>query len=165
MIDETQFQADCSRCFGLCCTALRLERSDGFGHDKPPGIPCHFLEASYTCKIHPRREDLGYQGCIDFTCLGAGQRASRAFAGQNWQRNPAVASQLFARFAQLLALQEIRQALIDAEQMQLEDELEQKRISMLKAIEELADQVERPPTQQVNDILRTAKNLIKNLNR
>jgi hypothetical protein len=165
MIDETQFQADCSRCFGLCCTALRLERSDGFGHDKPPGIPCHFLEASYTCKIHPRREDLGYQGCIDFTCLGAGQRASRAFAGQNWQRNPAVASQLFARFAQLLALQEIRQALIDAEQMQLEEGMEHERKATLKLIAEVADQVERPPTQQVNDILRTAKNLIKNLNR
>ncbi len=56
------FQARCENCFGLCCTALSFTRSDQFGHDKLAGEPCHYLQTDFRCRIHARREDLGYEG-------------------------------------------------------------------------------------------------------
>ncbi|MCY1691068.1 hypothetical protein OVA29_10605 [Exiguobacterium sp. SL14] len=32
---EPTFQIDCTKCFGLCCTALAFSKSSDFGHDKP----------------------------------------------------------------------------------------------------------------------------------
>ncbi|NGP19451.1 hypothetical protein [Devosia aurantiaca] len=138
-IPHPELEADCDRCFGLCCTALSFSRPDGFGHDKPAGILCHFLAGDYRCSIHPRREDLGYEGCIDFTCLGAGQRASQQFATQNWQRDPTTRRQMFARFAQLLKLQEIRQALIQAKGLVVSDQQEEERGMLLAAVAKIAD--------------------------
>ena len=131
MTDVDPLKADCSACFGLCCSALRLERADGFGHDKPAGVPCHFLQQDYRCKIHPRRQDLGYEGCIDFDCLGAGQIASKQFAAQNWKQDTAVARQMFARFAELMQIQELRAALTDAGGLGLESEPEAARLALL----------------------------------
>lgn len=130
--------ADCSKCFGLCCIALRFSREDGFGHDKPAGVPCHFLEADFRCAIHPRLETLGYDGCAEFTCLGAGQRASAQFAALNWQKDPAIARSLYARFAELLKIQEMKAALNDAKELGLTQEQETERSDLLQNLEHIA---------------------------
>ena len=43
--------ADCSQCFGLCCTALNLIASSDFPINKPAGSPCVNLQSDYGCKF------------------------------------------------------------------------------------------------------------------
>jgi hypothetical protein len=155
--------ADCSKCFGLCCIALRFDRADGFGHDKAAGQPCHFLQTDFRCSIHERRDALGYEGCGEFDCLGAGQRASAAFAGRNWQRDAGVARELYARFAELLRLQEMRQALIEASELDLPPDLELARQSRLSDIASLADEVKPTSASSVSAALVTAWDVLEQI--
>lgn len=132
-------KADCTKCFALCCTALSFERGTQFAHDKIAGQPCQYLETDFRCRIHAQREDLGYEGCEAFDCLGAGQRASALFAGENWRRDPAIARRLYASFSLLMRLQEMRQALETAAELALGDALHAERQALL---DQLAGQAE-----------------------
>jgi hypothetical protein len=163
MIQPSDFVADCGRCFALCCIALHYTRADGFGHDKAAGQPCHLLMPDYKCGIHDRREDLGYEGCIDFDCLGAGQRASAAFAGRNWRRDAGTARDLYAHFAQLLLLQEMRQALSEAASLDLPADLEALRAQTLNEIATLADELEPNPEISGPVVLIVARDLLKQI--
>ena len=138
-MSNSVFEADCSHCFGLCCTALSFERGPQFAHDKLAGEPCQFLAADFRCRIHAQREDLGYDGCEAFDCLGAGQRASAMFAGDNWRRDASVARRLYASFSLLMRLQEMRQALETAAEMDLGPALHQERQALLAQIAEQAE--------------------------
>lgn len=162
-MDETQFVADCSKCFGLCCTALSFERSNQFGHDKLAGQPCQYLADDFRCRIHERLEDLGYGGCDAFDCLGAGQRASAAFAGENWRRDTAIARRLYARFSQLLLLQEMRQALETAATLQISPELHQRRLELLETIGREADCDAKDATDASRAALVAGKDFLKSL--
>jgi hypothetical protein len=155
--------SDCSKCFGLCCIALRFDRVAGFGHDKAAGEPCYFLETDFRCRIHAARDSLGYEGCCEFDCLGAGQRASAAFAGRNWQRDAGVARELYARFAELLTLQEMRQALAEAGELELPADVEQIRRSSLSDITSLADKLEAPSASLVADALVKARGIFADI--
>jgi hypothetical protein len=136
---ELDLQSDCSRCVGLCCVALSFDRSHRFGHDKVAGDPCYHLDAAFRCSIHARREELGYEGCEAFDCLGAGQRATAVFATRNWRGDPTVARQLYARFAILTKLQEMRQAFATAGDLELPIDLDTDRLALLGRIAALAD--------------------------
>ncbi len=46
------FKADCSKCFGLCCTALHIVASSDFPINKPANTPCPNLQKDFRCKIH-----------------------------------------------------------------------------------------------------------------
>lgn len=138
-MNSDAFEARCENCFGLCCTALSFSRGDQFGHDKLAGDPCHYLEADFRCRIHARREELGYEGCEAFDCLGAGQRASALFAGENWRRDPSIARRMHAGFALLMRLQEMRQALDSAEELDLAPLFEVERMRLLFEIAGLAE--------------------------
>lgn len=162
-MDETAFSADCSKCFGLCCTALSFERSSQFGHDKLAGQPCQYLAEDFRCRIHERLEDLGYGGCDAFDCLGAGQRASAAFAGENWRRDSAIARRLYARFSQLLLLQEMRQALDTAASLDIPAELHQRRLVLLERVGAEADNDVSDVTQSAPSILAEGKAFLKSL--
>lgn len=133
------FEGECGKCFALCCVALSFQRSADFGHDKPSGQACHFLETDYRCRIHAQKEALGYEGCIEFDCLGAGQRASAGFAGLNFSGGPAVARRLYGRFTELLKLQEMRQALVDAGEFPLSVEMDKERRALLERFARSAD--------------------------
>ena len=136
---QAEMASDCSRCVGLCCVALSFERSDGFGHDKVVGEPCYHLDSSFRCSIHAKREALGYEGCEAFDCLGAGQRATAVFSVRNWRGDPTVARQLYARFSLLMMLQEMRQALTAAADLDLRTEFHTVRQALLDRIVLLAD--------------------------
>lgn len=148
---ETDFSADCSKCFALCCTALSFQRGSQFGHDKLAGEPCQYLAGDFRCKIHARREQLGYDGCEAFDCLGAGQRASAIFAGENWRRDPAIARRLYASFSLLLRIQEMRRALETAANLDLRADLHDERLELLGTLsaqgesrrEDIADEASR----------------------
>lgn len=157
---DPEVSADCARCFGLCCTALSFQRGGQFGHDKLAGEPCHYLAADFGCRIHSRREELGYEGCIEFDCLGAGQRASAAFAADNWRRDAGAARRMHAHFAQLLRLQEMRRALIDAKALSLPPVLEARRESALASIADLADSAAEADASQVEAALDGANGVL-----
>jgi hypothetical protein len=160
-LDHQDLEADCSRCVGLCCTALQLDRRDGFGHDKLAGTPCHHLDQqSFRCRIHDRLEDIGYEGCEAFDCLGAGQRVTASFAARNFQRDPAVARQMYARFAEMLKLQEMRVAFLDAEALELAPDENTKRIDLLDRLGALADSVETEAGTESAALLIEARALI-----
>lgn len=91
--------ADCSNCFGLCCTALNIVASSDFPINKPAGTPCIHLQSDYGCQIHSTLRDKGFKGCTVFDCLGAGQVVSQVtFKGQNWRDNPEIGETMFRVF-------------------------------------------------------------------
>jgi hypothetical protein len=90
---RVSLKADCSKCFGLCCTALNVVASSDFAINKPAGTPCLNLQKDFGCKIHRNLRDKGFKGCTVFDCLGAGQKVSQdTFCGQScrtilkWQK-------------------------------------------------------------------------------
>jgi hypothetical protein len=162
-MDDVELQSDCQSCVGLCCVALSFSRADGFGHDKTAGEACHYLASDFRCSIHARREDLGYDGCEAFECLGAGQRATATFATQNWRRDPAIARRLHARFSLLTRLQEMRQALMTAEDLDLPAGFDATRQSLLVRIANLADGHDESIEAAASEVLGEAKAFLRQL--
>ena len=91
--------ADCTKCFGLCCTALNIVASSDFPINKPAGTPCVNLQSDYGCQIHSNLRERGFKGCTVFDCLGAGQVVSQVtFKGQSWRDNPEIGDKMFQVF-------------------------------------------------------------------
>ncbi|WP_244928171.1 pentapeptide repeat-containing protein [Nocardioides sp. W7] len=100
--------SDCSRCFGLCCTALPFQRSSDFAFDKRPDTPCQHLDAGFACSIHLTLRADGMTGCTVFECFGAGQHVSQVtYGGVSWRDEPGTASEMFAVFARVRDLHEL----------------------------------------------------------
>jgi hypothetical protein len=155
------FQADCENCLGLCCIALRFNRADGFGHDKSAGDPCFYLDARHRCRIHDRREDLGYEGCIDFDCLGAGQRASASLSAEE-RTNPAAIAGVQTRLRILMAIQELRQALTEAGALDLAAPDHARRQTLLTQFAAFADDPKADLHEsRVDPVLDSARALIR----
>ncbi len=72
---------DCERCAALCCVATSFEASDDFAFHKAAGVRCRYLRRDFRCAIHDELVARGCSGCAVYDCYGAGQRATRAFAG------------------------------------------------------------------------------------
>lgn len=106
---DTELRADCARCAGLCCVAPAFSASADFAIDKKGGEACPHLSRDFRCGIHDRLRPAGFSGCATFDCFGAGQQVTQVtFPGQNWRTDPEVAPAMFASFAVLRPLQELR---------------------------------------------------------
>jgi len=91
--------ADCTKCFGLCCTALNIVASSDFPINKPAGTPCVHLQTDYGCQIHSNLRKKGFKGCSVFDCLGAGQVVSQVtFKGQSWRESSEIGKKMFQVF-------------------------------------------------------------------
>lgn len=102
--------ADCSQCAGLCCVALAFDRSDGFAFEKPAGVRCPNLTSCHRCAVHERRAELGMSGCVDYDCLGAGQRVTAMF-GVALREDPGELQQVFDAFRRMREVHELAQLL------------------------------------------------------
>lgn len=92
-------QADCEKCFGLCCTALNIMASSDFAINKDSGTPCPNLQTNFRCGIHNQLRQTGFKGCTVFDCLGAGQMVSQVtFHGQSWREQPELSDAMFHVF-------------------------------------------------------------------
>ena len=103
-------KADCSACVALCCVIPPFDASQGFGFDKAAESPCHHLCADHRCGIHDALIPRGFEGCVAFDCLGAGQRltalAIARFGSADWRERPEVARWLFAAYPRMRQAQE-----------------------------------------------------------
>ncbi len=76
-LNRKELTIDCSECWGICCIHLYFSKSDGFPNNKAAGTPCSHLSTDYSCSIHQQLANRGYNGCLSFDCLGAGQKISQ----------------------------------------------------------------------------------------
>lgn len=108
-------KSDCSKCSGLCCTALFFSKTDGFPKDKASGQPCINLLKDYRCKIHSQLEKQKMKGCIGYDCFGAGQQVTQViYQGQTWNDIPNQSTEIFDVFVIVFKLYQIRYYLIEA---------------------------------------------------
>ncbi|MDN5724306.1 MAG: pentapeptide repeat-containing protein [Propionibacteriales bacterium] len=106
---ELTLVSDCASCFGLCCVALPFAASRDFGADKAAGEPCRNLVGDSGCRIHDQLRETGWRGCTVFECFGAGQQVSQqTYARQSWRDHPESAGEMFATFAVMRQVQEMR---------------------------------------------------------
>ncbi|MDF2543368.1 MAG: pentapeptide repeat-containing protein [Herbinix sp.] len=109
-----ELKIDCSKCSGLCCTALYFSKLDGFPEDKEAGKPCVNLQSDFRCKIHaelPRRK---MKGCLGYDCFGAGQKVTQTiYPHTTWstENNP---QQIFEVFLIVFQLHQILYYLAEA---------------------------------------------------
>jgi Uncharacterized low-complexity proteins len=134
------FQANCSKCFGLCCTALYFSANDGFPVDKEAGKPCINLQGDFKCKVHKNLNKKGLKGCIAYDCLGAGQKVAQVtFKGQDWRTNQETATQMFDIFIIMKQLYEMLWYLNEALLLQGNNKLREELIFKIKEIENLTE--------------------------
>lgn len=108
-------RADCGRCAGLCCVAPAFAASADFAVDKPAGQPCRNLLADFRCGIHDSLRERGFPGCAVFDCFGAGQQVTQVtFGGQDWRRDPTIATSMFTVFTVMRQLRELLWYLTEA---------------------------------------------------
>ncbi len=106
---------DCSKCSGLCCTALLFSEMDGFPESKAAGKPCMNLQKDFRCKIHRELEKNRMKGCIGYDCFGAGQQVTQSiYFGQTWQNVPEQAKEIFDVFIVVFQLYQIRYFLLES---------------------------------------------------
>lgn len=112
---SARLQADCERCFGLCCTALPFAASADFAIYKAAGQPCPNLQADYRCGVHRDLRKLGFKGCTVYDCFGAGQQVSQVtFQGRDWRKHPENAQLMFEVFPAMWQLHELLWYMNDA---------------------------------------------------
>ena len=110
-----ELKVDCSKCSGLCCTALFFSKIDGFPEDKIAGKPCTKLQNNYLCKIHNDLEKLNMKGCIGYDCFGAGQHVTQCiYKGETWKTLGEKSQEIFDVFVVIFQLYQIRYFLEEA---------------------------------------------------
>ncbi|UJF28436.1 pentapeptide repeat-containing protein [Planococcus sp. 107-1] len=136
---RSRLKADCSQCFGLCCTALNLIASNDFAINKPAGMPCPNLQQDFRCQIHSKLREKGFKGCTVFDCLGAGQMiAQSTFGGNSWQTHPENAERMFQAFPVMEQLFEMIAFIAEALSYKSSAALQQELTDQLDLLQRLA---------------------------
>lgn len=131
-------QADCEKCFGLCCVALYFSAAEGFPNNKESGKPCINLKDDFRCSVHKNLSKKGLKGCIAYDCLGAGQKVSQVtYCGQDWRKKIELAEEMFEAFIIMRQLHEMLWYLKEACSLQTEDSLVEKVKLKINEVEEL----------------------------
>ncbi|MGM7635357.1 pentapeptide repeat-containing protein [Bacillus sp. Hm123] len=132
--------ADCTNCFGLCCTALNIAASNDFAINKAAGTPCPNLQEDFRCKIHKNLREQGFKGCTVFDCLGAGQQVSQVtFKGQSWREHPEIAEKMFQVFPVMEQLYEMMAFLAEALTYEVSNSLRDRLNKQLEHIQSMTD--------------------------
>lgn len=114
-LNRNDLQADCEKCFGICCVALPYAASADFANDKDAGQPCQNLQSDFRCGVHDSLRQRGFRGCTVYDCFGAGQKVSHVtFNGRDWRQAPESAKQMFDVFIIMRQLNELLWYLTEA---------------------------------------------------
>lgn len=110
-----ELKIDCSKCSGLCCTALFFSKMDGFPEDKIAGKPCVNLQYDFRCKIHAELKKRRMKGCLDYDCFGAGQKVTQTiYNNSNWRTEHNKSQQIFDVFLVAFQVHQILYFLAEA---------------------------------------------------
>ncbi|MBI1492387.1 hypothetical protein [Halocynthiibacter styelae] len=131
---ENLLTPDCENCQALCCVALAIDKGPEFALDKPAGMPCPNLRTDHRCKIHENLTDLGFGGCVRYSCLGAGQWVSALYGRETWRANPQNARPMMDDFATAREMRAALELLIAAARLPLPDALEEERQALITTI-------------------------------
>lgn len=158
-----ELHSDCTKCSGLCCTALCFFKSDGFPTDKPAGKPCKNLLPDFRCAVHVDLLGRGLKGCAAYDCFGAGQRVTKeVYGGITWRDRPGGAQEVFAVFSVVRQLHQMLWYLIEASTL-----LPAQRLwpEADRLIEQVKKRLVRSPAQlrslQVEEIRSPVNRLLK----
>lgn len=132
---------DCARCAALCCIAFEFEKSAEFSIDKPAEVPCPNLDRCGQCGIYEERLDRGFSGCLQYDCLGAGQRVVAAFDGQTWMDEPEILGPMLRAFATMRRVHDLLSLLATAGERGLDAAADQKRRQFEDQLNAVADEV------------------------
>ena len=145
---------DCEQCAALCCVAFEFEKSADFGEDKPAGTPCSNLGSGGRCGIYGQRRHYGFGGCIQYDCLGAGQRVvQQTFAGRTWMEEPALLAPMLRAFEHMRQVQEGLSLLATAEKADLLAGDRQELQRLVSELEAIADAVLQPSaSMRLNEV-------------
>ena len=131
-------KANCSKCFGLCCTALYFSKTEGFPQNKEARKPCLNLEGDFRCKVHDKLDIKGLKGCMAYECLGAGQKVAQVtYKGDSWRKNEKKSKEMFDVFTIMIQLHEMMWYLSEAFRIQRNDDEKRKVELMLEEIDKL----------------------------
>lgn len=114
-----------------------LRRSADFAIDKPAGVACPHLRVDNRCGIHADLRARGFPGCSAYDCFGAGQRVSAM--GADWRAGDDQAARLFAAFAAMRVLHELRWYLTEVLGLDSAQQLHAEAERALDAVERIAD--------------------------
>lgn len=129
-------KTDCSKCAALCCAALAFDRGRDFAFDKNPGEPCRNLNG-HLCSIHDHLAQSGFQGCVAYDCLGAGNRVvQEVFGGRSWQTEPRLLRVMMEAFAGMREVHKRIDLLRAAEGFLTDPRDEQTRLGFLARLEQ-----------------------------
>lgn len=104
--------------------ALAFDKSEKFAIDKAAGTPCPHLGPDHRCTIHGQLDSAGFAGCVQYDCLGAGQRlCSVIMAGSDWRQNPQTKHRILQGFAALRDVHELLEMLVTARRLALPAEI------------------------------------------
>lgn len=131
-------QADCEKCFGLCCVALYFSSMEGFPVNKDAGKPCLNLKNDFRCSVHKNLKKKGLKGCIAYDCFGAGQKVAQVtYGGRDWRQQPESAKQMFEVFLIMRQLHEMLWYLTEALTLQADNNMKDKLSLKINEIEHL----------------------------
>ncbi|MDR3596299.1 pentapeptide repeat-containing protein [Clostridium sp.] len=132
-------QADCGKCFGLCCVALYFSAAEGFPINKDAGRPCINLQDDFRCSVHNDLMKKGLKGCRAYDCLGAGQRVVQVtYCGyHDWRQSQETAKEMFEVFIIMRQLHEMLWYLMEALTLEFEQDMKDKINSKINEIENL----------------------------
>jgi hypothetical protein len=138
-------RADCARCAALCCVAFAFEPSADFAVRKDAGAPCPNLDACGGCAIYRDRPDRGFGGCVQYDCLGAGQRVvQETFGGRSWLKDPALLSPMLGAFELMRRVHQSLALLAAARDAGLPDRHQREIARLEQALQSVAQAAARP---------------------
>ena len=144
-MDADSLRPDCEQCAALCCVAFAFEKSAEFGEEKDAGTPCSNLDSCGRCEIHSQRRRYGFSGCIQYDCLGAGQRVvQETFSGRTWMEEPELLAPMLRAFELMCRIQENVALLVTAEKAGLSPGDQQALRRLIAALDAMADAVQLP---------------------
>jgi Pentapeptide repeats (8 copies) len=123
---------------GLCCVLLGFSRSADFPVDKAPGTPCPQLDEKHLCGVHESLTDLGFRGCVAYSCFGAGPVLTRRAQGRTWVGDPVTQQVLSRAFPNLRLLHELARYLDEAASYPLNRSLDREIARARRETEDLA---------------------------
>lgn len=123
MTEFPDLTPDCSSCAALCCVVFAFDQSESFAIDKGAGEVCPNLSNSGQCNVFDQRSELGFKGCIAYTCHGAGQRiAQEVFQGRSWRDDATLTHRMGEALSVLRRLHEQLAVLDAARSLPLSDD-------------------------------------------